>query len=125
MFIFDEKLAFGMIKALSFSGAGFCGVYHLGATNALSKRLNFDDLKFSGASAGSIAAVSAAVWHGENIDHQFQILKDLQTACHKYIFRNQMQEAFLELFDKAYPRDVLEYTNQRAFISLSGTFRYT
>ena len=114
-----------MIKALSFSGAGFCGVYHLGATNALSKKLNFDDLKFSGASAGSIAAVSAAVWHGENIDHQFQILKDLQTACHKYIFRNQMQEAFLELFDKAYPEDVLEYTNQRAFISLSGTFRYT
>ena len=114
-----------MIKALSFSGAGFCGVYHLGATQALSKRLNFDDLKFSGASAGSIAAVSAAVWHGENIDHQFQILKDLQTACHKYIFRNQMQEAFLELFDKAYPEDVLEYANQRAFISLSGSFRYT
>ena len=45
-----------MIKALSFSGAGFCGVYHLGATHALSKRLNFDELKFTGASAGSIAA---------------------------------------------------------------------
>ena len=48
-----------MIKALSFSGAGFCGVYHLGATQALSKRLNFDELKFTGASAGSIAALSA------------------------------------------------------------------
>jgi len=108
-----------MIRALSFSGAGFCGVYHLGATHALSKRLNFDDLKFTGASAGSIAAVSAAVWHGDNLDHQFAILKGLRTACDKYKFRNQLQESFYELFDEAYPEDVLEYANQRAFISLS------
>ena len=111
-----------MIKALSFSGAGFCGVYHLGATHALSKRLNFDDLQFCGASAGSIAAVSAAVWHGKNLEHQFGILKGLQTACKNHLFRNRMQEAFLDLFDKAYPEDILEYTNQRCFISLSGMF---
>ena len=65
---FRKLVVFRMIKALSFSGAGFCGVYHLGATQALSKRLNFNDLQFAGASAGSIAAVSAAVWHGENMD---------------------------------------------------------
>lgn len=108
-----------MIRALSFSGAGFCGVYHLGATHALSKRLNFDELKFTGASAGSIAAVSAAVWHGDNLDHQFAILKGLRTACDKYKFRNQLQEAFYELFDESYPEDVLDYANQRAFISLT------
>ena len=112
-----------MIKALSFSGAGFCGVYHLGATHALSKRLNFDELKFTGASAGSIAAVSAAVWHGENLEHQFDILKGLREACDKYKFRNHLQEAFYELFDEAYPEDVLDYANQRAFISLTGAFQ--
>ena len=112
-----------MIRALSFSGAGFCGVYHLGATHALSKRLNFDDLKFTGASAGSIAAVSAAVWHGDNLDHQFAILKGLRTACDKYKFRNQLQESFYELFDEAYPQDVLDYANKRAFISLTGAFQ--
>ena len=117
------SITFRMIRALSFSGAGFCGVYHLGATHALSKRLNFDDLKFTGASAGSIAAVSAAVWHGENLDHQFAILKGLRTACDKYKFRNHLQEAFYELFDEAYPEDVLDYANQRAFISLTGVFR--
>ena len=112
-----------MIKALSFSGAGFCGVYHLGVTHALSKRLNFDELKFTGASAGSIAAVSAAVWHGENLEHQFDILKGLHEACDKYKFRNHLQEEFYELFDEAYPKDVLDYTNQRAFISLTGAFQ--
>ena len=58
------------------------------------------------------------------MDHQFEILKDLQTAFAKFVFRNQMQEAFLELFDRAYPEDVLEYTNQRIFISLSGMFYF-
>ena len=112
-----------IIRALSFSGAGFCGVYHLGATHALSKRLNFDELKFTGASAGSIAAVSAAVWHGENLEHQFHILKGLREACDKYKFRNHLQEAFYELFDEAYPEDVLDYANQRSFISLTGAFQ--
>ena len=109
-----------MVRALSFSGAGFCGVYHLGVTQGLSKRINLSELKFAGASAGSIAAVSAAVWHGDNIDHQFQILKDIRTACDNYKFRNQLQNEFLDLFDKAYPEDILDYTQQRAFISVSG-----
>ena len=60
-----------------------------------------------------------------DMDHQFGILKDLQTAFAKHVFRNHMQEAFLELFDRAYPEDILEYTkDQRIFISLSGMFHF-
>ena len=60
-----------------------------------------------------------------DMDHQFGILKDLQTAFAKHVFRNHMQEAFLELFDRAYPEDILDYTkDQRIFISLSGMFHF-
>ena len=43
-----------MVRAISFAGCGFNGAYHIGASSALAKKLDYKNLKFTGASAGSI-----------------------------------------------------------------------
>ena len=60
------------IRAISYSGAGFNGIYHLGATAALSEKIRFQDLHFAGASAGAIAG---------NV--YLQLLQTKRTGYHK------------------------------------------
>ena len=47
-----------MVRAISFAGCGFNGAYHIGASTALAKKLDYKNLKFTGASAGSIGSES-------------------------------------------------------------------
>merc|ERR1711990_411315 len=107
------------IRAISYSGCGFNGIYHLGATQALAKKISFDKLHFAGASAGSIAAVSAAVWQGENLKTQMDFLELLKKAAGNHQFTNSLPLKIKELMDNLYPDNLLDYTNGRVFISLT------
>ena len=51
---FQNFVFLEMLKALSFSGCGFNGAYHIGASKALTSKVDFKNLKFTGASAGLI-----------------------------------------------------------------------
>lgn len=91
----------------------------MGATQALSKAIRFDDLHFTGASAGSIAAVSAAVWQAQNEKQELKFLEKLKTAAKKYQFTNSLPHKIKDLLDELYPEDLLNHTNDRVFISLT------
>ena len=79
------------VRGISYAGCGFKGTYHFGATAALKDHLglgsspspiilflniqnrsiskDFNELHFSGTSAGAMGAVKAALWHGKGF-HQ-------------------------------------------------------
>ena len=78
------------VRGISYAGCGFKGTYHFGATAALKDHLglrssfcnqlhlniqyrsiskDFNELHFSGTSAGAMGAVKAALWHGKSF-HQ-------------------------------------------------------
>ena len=42
------------------------------------EKLNFSDLHFAGASAGAISATNAALWHGDNVKREMELIFKFQ-----------------------------------------------
>ena len=69
------------VRALAFSGCGFNGAYHLGAIGALAKKVDFDKVEFTGASAGAIAATNAAVWADQNEEGVLNLIHGIRLVA--------------------------------------------
>ena len=100
----------------------------MGATKALAKRLNFDDLHFSGASAGAITATNAAIWGGDNEKREMELILEFQRVARsdsvyflklyldrKFKFTNEMQHRIRDMLDELYPTDVASYMGKGPF----------
>jgi len=109
-----------MARALSFSGCGFNGAYHIGVQKAVAQRLDMASLKFSGASAGSIAATNAAIWAGKNESGDIALIHDIRLCAKKHMFTNRMVPELTSLLDRFYPDDLVDCMNDRVFISLTN-----
>ncbi|XP_067948458.1 patatin-like phospholipase domain-containing protein 4 isoform X2 [Watersipora subatra] len=117
---------FKIPTAISFSGCGFIGVYHIGLVRCLQiygKQVIPHITKYGGASAGSLAAAVFAICPHKVLECK-KLVYDLGEQVRKTRFGAlntgfNLSEHVEKLVDSVLPADAHELANDRVFISVT------